>query len=300
MRISTYLSQQGSVTAMLDQQSQMNRTQLQLSSGKRILAPSDDPTGSSRALELGQTKDMTEQYLKNAETVKTRLNLQDTTLAAMNGVMQRVRQLAVQGLNDTNTVLERTGIAIEIRERIKEMMGLANTTDANGDYMFAGYKGDTVPISDLGGGVYAYNGDQGVREVQIGSTRDVAIGNSGYEVFMKIPAAAGGFQDVFATLDTLATDLEANAPVLDSLVDIDSAMENFGMVRTSVGSRINAIDGQINVNESYKIELESAVSDISDLEYTEAISRFNLQMVGMQAAQQAYTRVQGLSLFNYL
>ena len=63
---------------------------------------------------------------------------------------------------------------------------------------------------------------------------------------------------------------------------------------------MNALDRQESTNDDYILDMQTTKSDIGDLDYAEAISQFNLQNISLQAAQQAYTRVQNLSLFNYL
>ena len=84
------------------------------------------------------------------------------------------------------------------------------------------------------------------------------------------------------------------------LANIDAGNENVINARSRVGSRLNALDSQENTNDSFSLSLKTSVSDLKDLDYAEAVSRFNTQLVGLQAAQQAFVRVQNLSLFNFL
>ena len=85
-----------------------------------------------------------------------------------------------------------------------------------------------------------------------------------------------------------------------ALTDIDQSMGNILQVRAQVGARLNTIDSQKNTNDSFSLQLQSTLSDIQDLDYAEAASRLNRQLLGLQAAQQAFVKVQGLSLFNFL
>ena len=117
---------------------------------------------------------------------------------------------------------------------------------------------------------------------------------------MKAPAAGGGYQDVFSTLETLATDLEANAPNAASLDQIDAAMNHLLGFRATAGARLNAIDSQTTINSSLIEQLTTTRSKIEDLDYAEAASRLNQQSVTLQAAQQAFVKVQNLNLFNFL
>jgi flagellar hook-associated protein 3 FlgL len=300
MRIGTLQMFRQGLNSMLDQQTQLVRTQQQLSSGKRINNPSDDPTGSAQLIGLSESMKITDQYQRNINAVRTRLELEDTALSSVGDALQRARELLVQGLNDTNGPESRAAIAQEIRQLLDEVKGLGNRKDANGEYLFGGFQGQTVPFSGNGAGTFSYAGDQGQREIQIGPARKVADGDAGLDVFMKIPSVGGGFEDVFSTLYNIATDLEANAPNPASLEQIDNAMDHLLGFRAQAGARLNAIDSQESINGAFMDQLELTRSTIEDLDYAEAASRLSQQSVTLQAAQQAFVRVQGLNLFNFL
>jgi len=301
MRIGTLNMFQQGVDAIIDRQTDLFRTQQQLSSGKRINRPSDDPSGAAQLVGLSESLKVTRQYQRNIDSVRSRLELEDSSLAGVGDALQRARELTVQGLNDTNGPVERAGIAKEIRQILGEVKGLANRTDATGEYLFAGFKGQSEPFSDNGAGVFSYAGDQGQRLVQVGAARQIADGDSGFDVFMKVPAASGGgYEDVFSTLYKLAIDLEANAPNPASLDQIDNAMNNITGIRATAGARQNAVDRQETVNVSLIDQLENTRSIVEDLDYAEAASRLNQQSLTLQAAQQAFIKVQDLNLFNFL
>ena len=103
MRISTSWAQQSAVNSILEQQSRLNQTQLQLSTGKRLLSPSDDPAAAARSLDLNQGIKQTEQYQSNINAARQRLALEDGVLQNAVDVLHRIKELGVQGLNDTNS-----------------------------------------------------------------------------------------------------------------------------------------------------------------------------------------------------
>lgn len=300
MRIGTLNMFQQGVDAIIERQTDLFRTQQQLSSGKRINRPSDDPSGAAQLVGLSDSLDLTRQYQRNIDSLRSRLQLEDSSLAGVGDALQRARELAVQGLNDTYGAVERTGLALEIRQIADEVLGLANRTDAAGEYMFAGFRGQTAPFSTDGVGNFSYAGDQGQRLIQVGAARQIADGDSGFDVFMKIPAVGGGYEDVFSTLYNLATDLEANAPNPVSLDQIDNAMDNLLGFRAGTGARLNAVERQEIANVALIEQLENTRSIIEDLDYAEAASRLSQESVTLQAAQQAFVRVQDLNLFNFL
>ncbi len=297
MRVSTNLVQQQAINAIIEQQSRTARTQMQLSTGRRIQSPSDDPAAAASVLDLAKVIDTTTQYQRNADAAESRLQVEEGTLGSMVDLLQRARELMVQAANGSQSAESRKATATEVRQVLDTMVSLANTKDANGEYLFSGFKTGTQPITDDGAGTYAYNGDQGQRTLQVGPTRHVAVGDAGDGVFMNIPGTA---DDVFKTLYDMAGELDSNTPNAARLNDIDAAMNNIVNAQSRIGSRLNAIDTQRGVNDSAILQFEQTRSSLQDLDYAKAISDLNLQMTGLQAAQQSYVKVQGLSLFTFL
>ncbi len=299
MRIGTLQMFRQSVNAMLDQQVKLFKTQNQLSTGKRINSPSDDPTGAARLVGLSESAKITAQYQDNILAARSRLELEEGALGSVGDALLRVRELAVAGLNNTYGLEERTAISLEIRQLADEVMGLANRKLGNGQFMFSGYQVQTTPFSETAPGVFSYAGDQGQRLIQVAPARQIADGDSGQAVFMDIPDGGGGFESVFATLETLASDLEANVPS-SNLAQIDRAMEHLVGFRATAGARLNALESQQGINEALLLQLEVTRSGIEDLDYAEAASRLSQESLTLQAAQQAFVKVQNLNLFNFL
>lgn len=299
MRISSMQIFRQSVDSMLDQQSNLARTQNQLASGKRIVNPSDDPTGAASLIGLSESSKITAQYQRNIDQVSARLELEDSVLASVVDNVQRARELTIQGLNTTNSAQDRDAIAKEIRQILGEVSGLANRKDGTGNYLFGGFQVKTVPVTETVPGSFVYNGDSGQRQIQVGPARQINDGDSGQSVFMDIPSGAG-VEDIFTTLHSLATDLESNTPDGASLDQFDNALDNFLNVRASVGARLNALDSQRDNNAAFLEQLEITRSTIEDLDYAEAAARLSHQSMALQAAQQAFVKVQNMTLFNYI
>lgn len=179
---------------MLEQQAKLLRVQDQLGQGVKNLSPSDDPSAAARVLGLNQSITKIDQYDENATYAKQRLELEESTLDSVNIVLQRVRELTVQvGNIGTGDIETRKAITSEIKQRIEELLDLANSRDVNGDYLFSGFKSRTQPFFSDGAGNYTYNGDQGQMDVKIGNTRQVTVSDSGADVFQKIRTGNGTF-----------------------------------------------------------------------------------------------------------
>jgi flagellar hook-associated protein 3 FlgL len=289
--------QMESVSKMLQQQERLGDIQQKISTGKRILTPSEDPTASARILDLRQVVEINEQYQRNSDMVQARLESQDITLTSMVDVFQRIRELAVQGLNDPLGQDNRDALAAEIRQQLDEVLSLSGRKDASGEYLFSGFKGDTIPVTDNGGGNYTYAGDQGQRRVAIGPNRNIEDSDNGFDLFFNI---ANTTENTFSAIHNLATALESNTQSGANLDDIDAVMDNLSNFRSRTGARLNALDVQDNANEGLIVHSKQLLSDLEDLDLAEAITELNLRRTGLEAAQQSYVRVQGLSLFNFL
>lgn len=192
MRVSTLGSYLSGLTAMQRLQSALDHTQQQISTGRRILSPSDDPIAASRALEFRESVARLEQFDGNAGIAANRLAQEEAVVSSVNDVLQRVRELALQANNSTQSNETRALIAVEMREQLDYLLQLANQKDGNGNYLFAGNSQDVEPVSRMGGN-FAYNGDQGQRLIRIGDGREVADGDPGSDVFFRIRAGNGDF-----------------------------------------------------------------------------------------------------------
>jgi len=118
-------------------------------------------------------------------------------------------------------------------------------------------------------------------------------------------------QDIFTTLQNLIRALKSKTPEANdkvgfhnamnrSLTDLNRSLDNILEVRGNIGARLNALDSQETINDAYRIQIREILSNVEDLDFAEAVSRLNLEMTGLEASQKAFTRVQDISLFNFL
>lgn len=399
MRISSRSLSDLFVSQLGRQQANLSKTQLQVSTGLRFNRPAEDPVGASQSLDLQRSLDANDQFQTNANLAQSRLQLSESTISAVGDTLQRLRELAVQAGNATETTESRAMIATEVRQRLDGLLQLANTQDGSGQYLYAGFSTATRPFAATPTG-YQYNGDQGQRMVQIGPGSFVADSDSGAEIFQLvrngngvfvaganpantgnamlgargvadaslwdngsysivftsptayeirdatntvIPGGTGTYvsgqnvvfrgvqieisgtpatgdrftvgpsrnQDVFSMVGAFVTTLgmRADDPATSAqfrtamnsvLENLDQAIGNVVQVRADIGGRLQALETQQSTNVDLGLQLKTTLSQTRDLDYAEALSRMNQQLTALQAAQQSYVKVMGLSLFNYL
>jgi len=216
MRISTAWSQQLSFNAMSSQQVKLAKLQQQLSSGLKISAPAENPAAAARILDLDKSITKTEQYQSNIAATRGRLNLEESVLEAANNIMYKAKDLTIQAKNDTLNSSDRLAIKYEVDQLLEELAGVANTKNANGEYIFSGDLA-TVPAfaKNATTGIYVYQGGPQQRALQISPTRQVADGDLGFNVFENINSSSqaadeNGKRSVFNTLKALSDGLGAS------------------------------------------------------------------------------------------
>jgi flagellar hook-associated protein 3 FlgL len=192
--------QQQSVGSMMDRQSDLSDINTQLSTGKRINQPSDDPVGAARALDLTHVTADTAQYQRNITSANARLGLEDQSLSNVTNVLGRVRTLLLQAANGTQTDETRGDIAAEMVQLRQQLLGQANSKDGQGEYIFAGNRTGTEPFASQNGVTYV--GDDGQRMVAAGPGLQVATGDPGSAVFANIPTGNGTFAISAAAANT--------------------------------------------------------------------------------------------------
>lgn len=302
MRVSTSWGYQVAVNSMIDQQGKVNEAQMRLSSGKQYLTPAENPVVATSLIDFNQNIQENQQYQVNIGAAKAKLEMEQSNVTSATDVLQSIRELAVQGMNDSNTLQDRQQIATHIDQLNKQLLTIANTQDANGDYLFSGTATNQRAYTDTPD--YAYQGNDGQRNIIIGpADRQVTNGDSGNAVFGGIttpPLTAGNIDNIMQAVAQLSTDLRANSPNTASLADIDKGMQRIEIVKASVGARLQAIGTQESINAQTILDNKTTSSAIGDLDYASAISQFTQQQNSLTAAQQAFVKVKGLSLFQYM
>ncbi len=164
----------------------------QLSSGKQINAPSDNPVGAAQASLLQSDVTQLGQYTSNQNQATQMLNSGSSTLTQFINVMQSAQNVMVQAGNGTLSDANRSALAAELQQGLNQMVGLANTSDAQGGFLFGGSVTSTPPFVQNGNNV-SYAGDNIVQGLSISQSRTTQIKYAGNSVFMDIPTGNGSF-----------------------------------------------------------------------------------------------------------
>lgn len=190
MRISTVQAFNNGVSGLQNNYGNVTRTQEEISTGKKILTPSDDPVASVKLLQISQEEALNDQYKTGMTAAKNTLSSSDVILSSITGsVLQRIKEITVQAGNGAYNSDDRKSLATELKQREDELLNLLNSKDASGKYLFSGSMGDTQPFVRTADGSYNYQGDDGQRSVQIASSTFVPVSDSGRAIFEDVTNA---------------------------------------------------------------------------------------------------------------
>ncbi|HZW14177.1 MAG TPA: flagellar hook-associated protein FlgL [Noviherbaspirillum sp.] len=271
MRISTNSLFETGSSRVGDLQNSLFRTQEQLAAGRRILVPSDDPVAAAQALEVTQAQEVNSQLAVNRRSAKDALNLEEHVLQSVTGLIQDAQTLVTSAGNGTLNDSERKFIATELRGRFDDLMGLANTKDGAGNFLFAGFRTTEQPFAQTADGA-RYDGDQGQRMLQVGPMRQIAVNDAGSAVFNLIPTgngtsvtSAGNFNTGSGVVSsaTLTGTYSGNTYAIVFTSPTEYRIEN-QTSGTVVSSNNPYVSGQaIAINNEYRLDITGtpAVND---------------------------------------
>jgi flagellar hook-associated protein 3 FlgL len=241
MRISTGQLYDRSIQSVLDNQADLSDIQQQLSSGKKLLRPSDDPLGAVQVIRLTEEIDLIAQYKKNTNLLTNSLEQEETVLSSVNNAINRARVLMVQSGNGIISTGDRKAIAIEVGQIRDQVFDLMNSRNPAGEYIFAGFQSASPAFSlnvSATGNKYNFEGDGGENKIKVSDTISLQMNHSGQDVF----------EDVLARLkSTITGSIGATSASLE--VQGQSAFDKFHK---------NSYDAVNPANNEFEVRIISA------------------------------------------
>ena len=306
MKVSTSLFFERASTQLGNVQGSLAKTQEQLSTGKQITKPSDEPDKASTVTRLESEMARQKSYQETLTTVQTRLTSQETSLRNVSDVLIRIKELTVQAANDTISAPDRKAIGLEIIGLRDQLLSQANAQDTNGNFLFAGSRSTQAPYALDANGHITYQGDQSRMKVQVGDNRRMNANTPGSDVFLRVVRDDGKGNQVgvnfFEALKDLSDAITNGLPKdMDrGLGEIDILQQGISNATAQIGSDMSVVDMQNSVLDETTLRLKSTLSDVQDLDYTEAITRMNKDQLALEAAQSTFAKIAKLTLFNYI
>ena len=306
MKISTTLYFDRATQQLGNVQGELAKTQEQLSTGKQIVKPSDSPDKASLVTRLESELARQASYRNTLKSVNTRLQTEETALINTSNVMTRVKELAIQAASDSLSPADRQSIALEISSLKEQVLSLANTQDTNGNYLFSGSRVGSPAFGKDAKGQVVYLGDESRMKVAVGDNRRMNLNMPGTDAFVKVIRDDGKGNKVgvgfFKAIDDLANAVKNSNHVnmQRGIAEMDTLQQGVSNATAQIGTDMNVVDMQNSVLDETTLRLKSTLSDVQDLDYTEAITRMNKDQLALEAAQSTFAKIAKLTLFNYI
>ncbi|NLY65050.1 MAG: flagellar hook-associated protein FlgL [Alcaligenaceae bacterium] len=214
MRISTSQFYKIGLNTINTQQARQLDTFNQIGTGKKITSPKDDPLGAARALNLANTMAVNDRFAENRSVAMQNLKFEESILSETSLAIQAVQSRLVEAGNGTLSDADRATLGEVVDSLREQLLGLANSTDGNGQYLFSGNKGNVPAFHKDEFGNINWQGDTGNRAIQVSSLRQMSSADTGHDVFMKAVSGANSYVTAAAAGNT-GTGVINNAQVLD-------------------------------------------------------------------------------------
>lgn len=292
MRVTQQTLNQNAIRNMSQNLSRFEKINNQVSTGKLLHRPSDDPNGVSKAMNLKSALAANTQFERNTNEANLLMNETDRHITSMVDVTQRVRELAVQGNSGSLSEHDRSAIATEVEALTEQMRQLANAK-VNGHSLFNGQKTDETPFPEKGSYAFDSNG-LAPRTFNIGEGISIQSSVLPDELFG--PAADNN--NLFKTLESISANLKAGTS--SDLDAIDAGIERLLTVSAQNGARQNRVEAVENRLLDTNLGLKSMLSKVEDIDYAEAIIKLTSEESVYQASLAASSKIIQPSLMDFL
>lgn len=383
---------------IVQKQKELATVQEQISTGKRVNRPSDEPAYSARLVGIREATSQLDQFNRNASAAEAQLVIEESALTGVSNSLNRIRELALSANSGAVDDYSRAAVNAEVKLRLDELYDFGNARDSFGNFLFGGSNTESPPFAKQDPVIYA--GGDDTYNLAVSTSRTIQTADSGKDVFMRLrdgngsfttkidtsntgtglidqglitdptafqaaeyridftsastydiynddtgtlvssanaytesapisfdgmqtsisgtPAAGDVFrvspstnQDIFSTVSKFIDALgrsPSNASesarmrqdINETLGNLDTALDHINTIRASVGTRLNTVDTVREENSNIKLQLERILADVEDIDIAEAVTNLQQSANSLELLQKSYTRVEGLSLFNYM
>ena len=274
---------------------QADSLQTQISSGKKLSAPSQNTAAYQRLATLKQASADADAYGTNLTLAGSLLSSADTTLDAIGSQLQRASELTLQARNGTQNDSSRKAIADELDQIVESLAALGNTRDPRGQPLFGGADG-AAAVTKVGG-TYAF-ASAPLPTIPIGNAQSVQPTETASRVF------AAGNTDILTALSGFSAALKAggdiDAAATTALGDIAASSEQVTTIQASLGARAARVDLEQGQQKSAATDREVVRSSLEDTDIATAITQLQKTMTILSATQASFSKLSSLTLFNYI
>lgn len=302
MRISSNQYQSVVLLAMQNSSSGMAELLQKMSSGKSMLAPSENPIASVRLLRLQREEAALSQYRDNIGALKSRLSQNETLLGGISANLRDARDILVAAANPApaEDLKAMASPLISLRDSI---LFAANTKDSEGRYLFSGSAVNSAAIkfdaSQAVGSRYSFSGNTDRQQVTVGE----GVTQASNVTLESMPALLNQLDKVIATLQSPTLDSKdpaVGAAVRATMDSVDSALSSVSGSISELGGAQNVLQTLDGNHNSLSLANQQSLLELGGLDYGTAYMNMGQLSMALQASQKAYGKVSQLTLFNVI
>lgn len=302
MKISTSFLFDRATERMSTIQNRLATTQAQMAVGKQILSPSAAPDQAAAIQRLKGEVQRQESHMRTLDVAMRRYTAEETALSSSNDLLIRMKELGIQGANDTLAPDDRNAIGVEMKALRDQLLSLGNTRDDSGNFLFSGTRVNTPAFAEDANGQVVYQGDQTQTRIPAGVERTVQFTRAGTDVFSRVVREDGQAVGFFDALDQMIDGIitSRTGKIQQGIADITQMHNSLTLSQAQNGSDQTVVQSQLDVLDETTLRIQSTLSEIEDLDYAEAVTRMNKEMMGLEAAMGSFAKISGLTLFDYI
>lgn len=302
MKISTSFLFDRATERMGTIQNKLATTQAQMAVGKQILSPSAAPDQAAAIQRLKGEVQRQESHMRTLDVAMRRYTAEETALSSSNDLLVRMKELGIQAANDTLAPDDRKAIGVEMKALRDQLLSLGNTRDDSGNFLFSGTRVNTPAFAEDANGQVVYQGDQTQTRIPAGVERTVQFTRAGTDVFSRVVREDGQAVGFFDALDQMIDGIitSRTGKIQQGIADITQMHNSLTLSQAQNGSDQTVVQSQLDVLDETTLRIQSTLSEIEDLDYAEAVTRMNKEMMGLEAAMGSFAKISGLTLFDYI
>lgn len=282
------------LAALQQLQQQTNTANLELATGSKINAPSDDPAGSAQLVQINALSSQVDSFQRSISSISGQLSTADSTLNSVVTTLQQAITLGVEGANGTLSDSERADVVTQLTGIQSQLVSLANTT-YQGQYLFSGTATNQPFVADASApsGV-TYAGNSGVNSVTIGTGYQLQVNLPGSQIFN------GTGADVFHSIQDLITALNTNTAIPAAVNEVSSAFDHVTAQRVFYGNALSQTQSQQTYLSTETLGLTQQTNTISSADVAAVATQLTQDQVAVDATLSSIGRTPATSLFDYL
>jgi flagellar hook-associated protein 3 FlgL len=268
---------------------------LEISSGKSVNEPSDNPTAAALLVENNDEATFNSGYLQDLATINGQLSLANSTLSSVGNALQQAISLGVEAGDGTLSDSDRAAIAQQLQGIQTQIISLANTA-YQGNYLFAGTATNAAPYvaSSTDPSGVTYNGNEGVNKVSVGNSYQLEVNQPGSQLF----SASG--DSVFLALNNLIQAVQSNTGVGTAVTSLSAATNYLSAQQVFYGNSMSQVESETTYLNAAKLQIAQQQNTLGAVDMAAAASNLSQAQTDTQAALEAISKYSQDSLFNYL